>query len=82
MSSGFISGGTTENPTVRSDEWLAAQQEIEASRRRKAEEASRQQDGKTLYEVLQGNKGDFPLLSFAFYTGSSPAALCQTDMSG
>lgn len=81
MSSGFISGGTTDDPTVRSDEWLAAQQEIEASRRRKAEEASRQQDGKTLYEVLQGNKGDFPSAALAFYTGD-PAALCQTDMSG
>ena len=54
MSSGFMSGGTTENP---SDEWLAAQQEIEANRRRKADEASRHQGGKTLYEVLQGNKG-------------------------
>ena len=81
MSSGFISGGTTENPTVRSDEWLAAQQEIEASRRRKAEEASRQQDGKTLYEVLQGNKGDFPLLYLLPTLGFS-AAVCQTDMSG
>ena len=61
MSSGFVSGGTTDNPTERDDEWLKAQQEIEANRRRKEEE-SRQEGGKTLYEVLQSNKGDFPSL--------------------
>ncbi|APA14730.1 hypothetical protein SS1G_06739 [Sclerotinia sclerotiorum 1980 UF-70] len=47
MSSGFVSGGTADAPTQRSDEWLAAQQEIEANRQRKAIEA-RQQDGKSL----------------------------------
>lgn len=57
MSSGFVSGGTDDKPIERDDEWLKAQQEIEAARRRKDEE-SRQQGGKTLYEVLQGNKGD------------------------
>lgn len=57
MSSGFVSGGTHEKPIERDGEWLKAQQEIEAARRRKDEE-SRQQGGKTLYEVLQGNKGD------------------------
>lgn len=30
MSSGFVSGGTVEQPTERDDEWLQAQQEIEA----------------------------------------------------
>ncbi|KAL8783381.1 MAG: hypothetical protein Q9195_009409 [Heterodermia aff. obscurata] len=55
MSSGFVSGGTTDKPTERDDEWLKAQQEIEANRRRKEEE-SRQQGGKSLYEVLQNNK--------------------------
>lgn len=58
MSSGFVSGGTTDNPIERDDEWLKAQEEIETVRRRKEEE-SRQQGGKTLYEVLQGNKGDY-----------------------
>ena len=57
MSSGFVSGGTTDAPIERDNEWLKAQQEIEATRRRKEEE-SRQEDGKTLYEILQGNKGD------------------------
>lgn len=56
MSSGFVSGGTTDAPIERGDEWLAAQQELEAIRRRKAEE-SRQADGKTLFETLQANKG-------------------------
>ena len=65
MSSGFVSGGTTDNPVQRDDEWLVAQKEIEANRRRKEEE-SRQQDGKTLYEVLQNNKGDkLPLFLIA-----------------
>lgn len=58
MSSGFVSGGTTDAPIERDNEWLKAQQEIEANRRHKEEE-SRHEGGKTLYEVLQGNKGDY-----------------------
>lgn len=57
MSSGFVSGGTTDKPIERDDEWLKAQQEIEANRRRKEEEG-RQEGGKSLFEVLQNNKGD------------------------
>lgn len=56
MSSGFVSGGTIEEPTERDDEWLRAQQELEAERRRKVEE-SQQDKGKSLYEILQQNKG-------------------------
>jgi hypothetical protein len=56
MSSGFVSGGTADAPIERSDEWLAAQQELEANRRRKAEEA-RLQGGKSLFETLEANKG-------------------------
>ncbi|EGE80778.1 hypothetical protein BDDG_03719 [Blastomyces dermatitidis ATCC 18188] len=55
MSSGFVSGGTIEEPTERDDEWVRAQQELEAERRRKAEESNRDQ-GKSLYEILQQNK--------------------------
>ena len=58
MSSGFVSGGTADAPVERDDEWLKAQQEIEANRRR-TEEESRQDGGKTLYEVLQANKGEY-----------------------
>ena len=57
MSSGFVSGGTTDNPIQRDDEWLKAQQEIEGNRRRREEEG-RQEGGKSLYEVLQNNKGE------------------------
>ncbi|KAL8666952.1 MAG: hypothetical protein Q9168_007377 [Polycauliona sp. 1 TL-2023] len=55
MSSGFVSGGTTDKPIERDDEWLKAQQDIEANRRRKEEEG-RQEGGKSLFEVLQNNK--------------------------
>ncbi|OJJ49641.1 hypothetical protein ASPZODRAFT_53264, partial [Penicilliopsis zonata CBS 506.65] len=55
MSSGFVSGGTTEEPVKRDDEWLRVQQELEEERRRKAE-LGKQDGGKSLYEVLQQNK--------------------------
>ena len=58
MSSGFVSGGTVERPVERDDAWLQAQKDVEETRRRKEEE-SRQEGGKTLYEVLQQNKGDY-----------------------
>lgn len=58
MSSGFVSGGTTDKPIERDDAWLTAQQEIEANRRRKEEEG-RQEGGRSLYEVLQTNKGSY-----------------------
>ena len=57
MSSGFVSGGTIDKPVERDDEWVKAQQELEANRRRKEEE-SQLQGGRSLYEVLQANKGD------------------------
>lgn len=52
----FVSAGTQEDPPERDDAWLAAQQELDASRMRK-EEAARQDTGKSLYETLQANKG-------------------------
>ncbi|CAE7012626.1 hypothetical protein CFE70_002251 [Pyrenophora teres f. teres 0-1] len=55
MSSGFVSGGKAGEETERDDEWKRAQQEIEDARRAKAELA-KQQDGKSLFEVLQANK--------------------------
>lgn len=57
MSSGFVSAGTNEQPIERDDEWLKAQQELEEERRRKAE-AGQQNDGKSLFEVLQQNKSE------------------------
>jgi hypothetical protein len=58
MSSGFVSGGTIDQPVERDDEWLKAQQEIEDLRRRKEDEA-KQDGGKSLYEILQQNKGEY-----------------------
>ncbi|OQE16551.1 hypothetical protein PENFLA_c027G03975 [Penicillium flavigenum] len=55
MSSGFVSAGTNEKPIERDDEWLRAQQELEEERRRKAE-IGKQDDGKSLFEVLERNK--------------------------
>ncbi|KAJ5688079.1 hypothetical protein N7536_010698 [Penicillium majusculum] len=55
MSSGFVSSGTNEQPIERDDEWLRAQQELEEERRRKAE-IGKQDEGKSLFEVLERNK--------------------------
>ncbi len=58
MSSGFISGGTADQPLERDDEWRKAQQEIQ-DRRRQKEQESRQGGEKSLYEILQNNKGGY-----------------------
>ncbi|CAI7617439.1 unnamed protein product [Penicillium manginii] len=55
MSSGFVSSGTNEQPVERDDVWLRAEQELEEERRRKAE-IGKQNDGKSLFEVLEQNK--------------------------
>lgn len=52
----FVAGGTNDEPTARDEEWLKAQEDIEAKRREKAD-LDRQTDGKSLYETLQANKG-------------------------
>lgn len=52
----FVSAGTAEDPPTRDEDWLQAQQDLDDARRRKEEE-SRQTDGKSLFEVLQANKG-------------------------
>jgi hypothetical protein len=56
MSSGFVSGGTADAPIERDDEWRKAQLEIDEKRRQK-EELGKQNEGKSLFEVLQANKG-------------------------
>jgi len=63
MSSGFVSAGTTEKPAERDDAWLKAQAELEAARQRREE--AKQDDGKSLYEVLQANKGDYHVAGIA-----------------
>lgn len=63
MSSGFVSGGTNEQPIERDDEWLTVQKELEEERRRKAE-LGKQDDGKSLFEVLERNKSE-PIVAAA-----------------
>lgn len=55
MSSGFVSGGTNEEPIERDDEWQRVQRQLEEERKRKAD-LNKQEDGKSLYDVLQQNK--------------------------
>ncbi|KAL4942276.1 hypothetical protein BDV06DRAFT_222296 [Aspergillus oleicola] len=55
MSSGFVSGGTNDQPVERDDEWRRVQQELEVERRRKAD-LGQQDGGKSLFDVLQQNK--------------------------
>lgn len=54
----FVSAGELEKQTKPDDDWLKAQQEIEEDRKRK-QEVGKQEGGKSLYEVLQANKGVF-----------------------
>lgn len=62
MSSGFVSGGTIDDPEGKAtsshndDAWANARREIEAHRSQK-EEALRVGDGKSLFDTLQANKG-------------------------
>ena len=53
MSSGFVPASTD----AKGDDWVKAQQEVEEKRREKAKEGQ-QADGKSLYEVLQANRGE------------------------
>lgn len=71
MSSGFVSAGTTDQPIERDDEWLRVQHELEEERRKKAE-IGKQNDGKSLFEVLQQNKSEL----------FSAAGQCYTVWSG
>lgn len=57
MSSGFVPGGTNEEPIERNDEWLRVQKELEEERKRKAE-LGKHDGGKSLYEVLEQNKSE------------------------
>lgn len=56
MSSGFVSGGTTEYTPGNDSEWQKVKQELDESRKRRAEQG-KHEGGKSLYEVLQQNKG-------------------------
>ena len=54
----FISAGTDADSKPRDDAWLQAQKEVEAQRKPKPViKPGEQEGGKSLYEVLQQNKG-------------------------
>ena len=68
----FVAAGGTE-PTApsdgskeaaREDAWAQAQKQLEAMRAKSKPQAGKQEDGKSLYEVLQANKGRCSLNSF------------------
>lgn len=56
MTSQFVSAGLEDDTSQNIDEWERAKRDIEETRRRKEEEG-RQEGGKSLFEVLQQNKG-------------------------
>ncbi len=60
MSSGFVPGGSLDAPIERDEAWAQAERELEEARKRKAELAKQQSSGKSLFETLQANKGDYP----------------------
>ncbi|TLD34755.1 hypothetical protein E2P81_ATG04920 [Venturia nashicola] len=55
MSSGFVSGGSLDEPAKRDDAWRKAQEDLDARRKNK-EDANRASNGKSLFETLQANK--------------------------
>ena len=56
MSSGFVPAGADGSSTKPDDAWVKAQQLVAQSRGTEAK-ISKQDDGKSLYDVLQQNKG-------------------------
>lgn len=54
----FVSAGTEADSVPRDDAWIQAQKEVEAQRQSKPViKPGEQEGGKSLYEVLQQNKG-------------------------
>ena len=56
MSSGFVPAGSDATSIKPDDAWVKAQQLVAQSRSAEAK-PSKQDDGKSLYDVLQQNKG-------------------------
>ncbi|ETI22109.1 hypothetical protein G647_06181 [Cladophialophora carrionii CBS 160.54] len=56
----FVSAGTDADSRPPADDgWLKAQQEVQSSKEPRSTEEGKQEGGKSLYEVLQANKGRF-----------------------
>lgn len=69
----FVSGGTIDEPIERDDEWAKAQRELEEAARKREEEKD-QNGGKSLFEILEANKGGACPFLLSWYLRS------QTDM--
>lgn len=57
MSSRFVPAGSDPVAASSDDGWEKARQKVEERRNVKSVEPGKQEDGKSLYEVLQANKG-------------------------
>lgn len=84
----FISAGTSDEPPTseRDEAWLKAQQQIEAARLQTQQKPrpGEQEGGKSLYETLQANKGDYPTYFTRLYRrqhdgGGGGLVLCQKE---
>jgi hypothetical protein len=53
----FVPAGTDPDSLPPDDAWLKAKQEVESQKKPKPREEGVQEGGKSLYEVLQQNKG-------------------------
>lgn len=58
----FVAAGATDEPSKEDDEWAEAQRKIDATRQPKPR-LGEQEDGKSLYDTLQANKGDTVLFT-------------------
>jgi hypothetical protein len=61
----FVPGGTIDKPIERDDEWAQAQRELEAARQKREEEKEKD-GGKSLFEILEANKGDWNFPDWLF----------------
>ena len=69
----FVSAGTDADSRPRDDVWLKAQLEVESQRKPKPSEDGKQEGGKSLYEVLQANKGRMLLAATFTYSSCLPS---------
>ena len=57
VAAGGAEADDTPKDAAREDAWAIAQQQLEALRAKPKPRTGDQEDGKSLYEVLQANKG-------------------------
>lgn len=57
VAAGGAEADDTSKDAAREDAWAKAQQQLEALRAKPKPQVGKQEDGKSLYEVLEANKG-------------------------